>query len=42
MNGDFTLYTPTKVVFGRKTEEKTGELVRAFGGRRVLIHYGGS
>ena len=42
MNGDFTLYTPTKVVFGRKTEEKAGELVRAFGGRRVLIHYGGS
>jgi len=42
MNGDFTLYTPTKVVFGRRTEEKAGELVRAFGGSRVLIHYGGS
>ena len=42
MNGDFTLYTPTKVVFGRKTEEKAGELVSAFGGSRVLIHYGGS
>ena len=42
MNGDFTLYMPTKVVFGRRTEEKTGELVRAFGGSRVLIHYGGS
>lgn len=41
MNGDFVLYTPTKVVFGRKTEEKAGELVRAFGGTRVLIHYGG-
>ena len=42
MNGDFTLYTPTKVDFGRSAEEKTGELVRAFGGTRVLIHYGGS
>ena len=42
MNGDFTLYTPTKVVFGRNAEEKTGELIRAFGGTRVLIHYGGS
>ena len=41
MNGDFTLYTPTKVIFGRKTEEKVGELVKAFGGSRVLIHYGG-
>ena len=29
MNGDFTLHTPTKVVFGRKTEEKAGELVSA-------------
>ncbi len=41
MNGDFTLYTPTKVVFGHRTEEQAGELVRAFGGSRVLIHYGG-
>ena len=41
MNGEFTLYTPTKVVFGRKTEQKAGELVRSFGGSRVLIHYGG-
>ena len=41
MNGDFTLYTPTKVVFGHKAEEKVGELVCAFGGSRVLIHYGG-
>lgn len=41
MNGEFTLYTPTKVVFGHKTEERAGELVRAFGGSRVLIHYGG-
>ena len=41
MNGDFTLYTPTKIVFGHKTEERVGELVRAIGGSRVLIHYGG-
>ena len=41
MNGDFTLYTPTKIVFGHRTEERVGELVRAFGGSRVLIHYGG-
>ena len=41
MNGDFTLYTPTKVVFGRGTEDKVGALVRAFGGSRALIHYGG-
>lgn len=37
----FTYYTPTKVVFGRGTENQTGALVKECGGRRVLIHYGG-
>ncbi len=38
---DFSYYTPTKVVFGRGTENQAGELIRQFGGSRVLIHYGG-
>lgn len=38
---DFNYYTPTKVVFGKEAEIQTGGLVRAFGGSRVLIHYGG-
>ena len=38
---DFQYYTPTKVVFGRGTERKAGELIREFGGRKVLTHYGG-
>ncbi len=43
MNGDFTLYTPTKVVFGHDAEQKTGALVKSFGGSCALIHYcGGS
>ena len=41
MNGDFTLYTPTKVVFGHDVETKAGAMVKAFGGNKVLIHYGG-
>lgn len=41
MNGDFTYYTPTKVVFGRGVERQAGKLVKAFGGKKVLIHYGG-
>lgn len=41
MNGDFTFYTPTKVVFGHDAEAKTGALVKAFGGTCVLLHYGG-
>lgn len=37
---DFQYYTPTKVIFGRNAEEKTGALVRAEGAKKVLIHYG--
>jgi len=38
---DFNFYAPTRVVFGKKSEQKIGELIIANGGRRVLIHYGG-
>ncbi|MCI1208965.1 MAG: iron-containing alcohol dehydrogenase [Treponema sp.] len=38
---DFSYFTPTKVVFGKKTETETGKLVKAFGGTRVLVHFGG-
>jgi alcohol dehydrogenase YqhD (iron-dependent ADH family) len=41
MINNFNYYAPTEVVFGRKTEEKTGEEVRKYGGTRVLIVYGG-
>lgn len=40
MNG-FQYYTPTKVVFGENTESQTGKLVKEFGGKKILIHYGG-
>ena len=38
---DFNYYTPTKVVFGRKTELQVADLIKEFGGTKVLIHYGG-
>lgn len=38
---NFNYYTPTKVVFGKGTEEKTGKLVREQGCTKVLVHYGG-
>ena len=38
---NFNYYTPTKVVFGKGTVEKVGELVKLYGGTKVLIHYGG-
>jgi hypothetical protein len=38
---DFNYCAPTRVVFGRQSEEKIPELIRQYGGTKVLIHYGG-
>lgn len=38
---NFTFYAPTYFVFGDGAEQQTGELVKRFGGSKVLIHYGG-
>ena len=38
---DFEFYSPTRFVFGRGAEKKTGALVRSFGGTKALLHYGG-
>ncbi len=38
---DFKYYTPTKVIFGKGTENKVADLIKEFGGSKVLIHYGG-
>ncbi|MBP5261537.1 MAG: iron-containing alcohol dehydrogenase [Clostridiales bacterium] len=38
---NFTFYSPTKFVFGKDTESEAGKLVKAFGGSKVLIHFGG-
>ena len=38
---NFVFYSPTEFVFGRNTQSQTGELVKRYGGRRVLVVYGG-
>lgn len=38
---NFIYYTPTKIVFGKDEEKNVGKLIKEFGGKRVLIHYGG-
>ena len=38
---DFNFYAPTRVVFGRESEAKLPELIKQYGGTKVLIHYGG-
>ncbi len=38
---NFVYHVPTEIVFGRGTQRRTPELVRKYGGSRVLIVYGG-
>lgn len=37
---NFRYYTPTQVIFGQDTESKVGNLVKQYGGKKVLVHYG--
>lgn len=37
---NFTFYTPTKVVFGKDTELQTVDLLKEFGAKKILVHYG--
>ena len=37
----FSFYSPTYFAFGEGQEGRTGELVKRFGGTKVLLHYGG-
>lgn len=41
MMKDFNFYAPTRVVFGRESEEKLPQLIQQYGGKKVLVHYGG-
>ncbi|MBR1780918.1 MAG: iron-containing alcohol dehydrogenase [Oscillospiraceae bacterium] len=38
---NFNYYSPTKVIFGRGTEDQIGTLAQEYGATKVLIHYGG-
>ncbi len=37
---NFSFYSPTFFEFGQNTELKAGSLVKKFGGKKVLVHYG--
>ncbi len=41
MYTNFEYFTPTKVVFGKGTVCQVGDLVKAHGGTKVLVHFGG-
>ena len=38
---NFQYFTPTKVIFGKDTQSQVGQLVKAYGGTKVLVHFGG-
>lgn len=38
---NFTFCSPTNFVFGKRTEEKVGELCSKYGAKKILIVYGG-
>ncbi len=37
----FEFYAPTKVIFGKGVEENVGKEIKAWGGTKALLHYGG-
>lgn len=37
---NFTFYSPTKVIFGKHTENETAKEIKNFGGKRVFVVYG--
>lgn len=37
---DFEYYTPTKVYFGRNSDEKIGQVIKEYGYKKILLHYG--
>ncbi len=38
---DFKYYAPTEVIFGKDSEEQLVEMIKKYGGKKVLVHYGG-
>ena len=38
---NFEFYAPTRMIFGKDTHLKVGKLIREYGFKLVLIHFGG-
>lgn len=38
---NFTYKNATEIVFGKGTQSQTGELLKRYGGKKALLHYGG-
>ncbi|MDR3219582.1 MAG: iron-containing alcohol dehydrogenase [Dysgonamonadaceae bacterium] len=38
---NFKFWSPTEFIFGRNTVNRVGQLIKKWGGTKVLVHYGG-
>jgi alcohol dehydrogenase YqhD (iron-dependent ADH family) len=38
---NFKFFSPTEFIFGKNTVSKVAPLIKRFGGKKVLVHYGG-
>lgn len=39
---NFEFYSPTKVIFGKDVEDNVGQEIKAWGGTKAMLHYGGT
>lgn len=39
---NFEFYSPTKVIFGKDVENNVGKEIKAWGGTKVMLHFGGN
>ena len=38
---NFVFHTPTKVIFGKDTHHRAGEIIKEYGFKKIMLHYGG-
>ena len=39
---NFEFFTPTRMIFGKDTHLQAGKLVKEYGFKKVLVHFGGA
>ena len=39
---NFDFYTPTRMIFGKDTQKQVGKIVKEYGVKKVLVHFGGA
>ena len=38
---NFEFFTPTRMIFGKNTHQQVGKIVKEYGFKKVLVHFGG-